>query len=101
MGRRRKGKQQLRIDEARKYEAAARELADCGDVGAIAAMVPLYLGTRASEVMKQASSEDLERTRGESSGLRMARPRLLTRGLQVPPGFATLPTASRSREGAR
>ena len=35
VGRRRKGKQQLRIDEARKYEAAARELADRGDVGAI------------------------------------------------------------------
>jgi integrase len=50
-GKRKRVKPQLRVDDARKYEARARELADNGDVGAIAALVPLYIGTRAGEVV--------------------------------------------------
>src|SRR5262249_8777720 len=50
LGKRRKGKAQLRTDDAVKYEAKARELADRGDVGSIAALVPYYMGNRAGGV---------------------------------------------------
>jgi hypothetical protein len=40
-GKRRHGKPQLRIDEARKWMAKATELADGGDAGAVAAMMTL------------------------------------------------------------
>lgn len=53
IGRRRHGKPQLRIDESRKWLAKAVELASKGDVGAIAAMVTLLLGTRAVEVVSR------------------------------------------------
>ncbi|MBI2898501.1 MAG: tyrosine-type recombinase/integrase [Deltaproteobacteria bacterium] len=50
VGRRRKGKPQLRIDEARKWITKAFELADMGEAGAVAAAVALYMGLRASEI---------------------------------------------------
>jgi integrase len=53
LGKRRKGKPQLRTDDAVKYEGKARELADKGDVGAIAALVPYYMGNRAGEVVSR------------------------------------------------
>jgi hypothetical protein len=49
-GKRRHGKPQLRIDEARKWMAKAVELSDQGDEGAVAAMMALLLGMRASEI---------------------------------------------------
>jgi integrase len=48
--RRRHGKVQLRIDEARKRMATAIEQADAGEAGAVAAMMALLLGMRASEI---------------------------------------------------
>ncbi|HXJ22080.1 MAG TPA: site-specific integrase [Polyangia bacterium] len=51
MGKRRHGKAQLRIDEARRWMAEATKLADVGDQGAVAAMMPLLLGMRASEIV--------------------------------------------------
>jgi integrase len=53
MGKRRHGKAQLRIDEARRWLAKATELADAGDAGAVAAMMTLLLGVRASEIVSR------------------------------------------------
>jgi integrase len=52
VGRRNKGKAQLTIDEARKFEATALRLANKrrGDLGALAALLPLVTGMRASEI---------------------------------------------------
>lgn len=50
-GKRRHGKPQLRIDEARRWMAKAVELANAGEAGAIAAMMALLLGMRASEIV--------------------------------------------------
>lgn len=53
VGKRRHGKPQLRIDEARRWLTVAGELAGQGDEGAIAAMVTLLLGLRCSEVVSR------------------------------------------------
>ena len=57
VGRRRKGKKQLRIDEARKWMAKATELANGGQAGAVAAMVTLLMGLRASEVISRVARD--------------------------------------------
>lgn len=51
VGRRRKGKTQLRFEEARKWYKVALELAGRGDDGAIAALLAPILGPRASEIV--------------------------------------------------
>lgn len=53
VGKRRHGKEQLRIDEARKWQAKAIELADVGETGAVAAMMCLVMGMRCSEVVSR------------------------------------------------
>jgi integrase len=53
VGKRKHGKPQLRIDEARRWLAIATQLATEGDAGAIAAMTTLLLGLRASEVVER------------------------------------------------
>lgn len=53
MGRRRHGKEQLRIDEARKWLAKAIELAEQDHEGAIAALMTLLMGMRCSEVVSR------------------------------------------------
>ncbi len=53
LGKRRHGKPQLRIDEARKWTATAIGLADNGDVGAVVALAALLLGMRASEIVSR------------------------------------------------
>ena len=59
VGRRRHGKLQLRIDEARKWLERAIRLATDGEAGAVAAMVSLLMGLRASEiVMRQVRDLD-------------------------------------------
>lgn len=50
MGRRKRGKEQLRVSEARTFINTCRQLGEQGDQGAIAAMTALLLGLRASEV---------------------------------------------------
>lgn len=50
-GKRKHGKPQLRIDEARKWTEKAIELAAKGEAGAVAALVALFLGFRASEII--------------------------------------------------
>lgn len=50
-GKRKHGKPQLRIDEARRWMAKAIEFADAGEAGAVAAMMALLLGMRASEIV--------------------------------------------------
>lgn len=50
MGRRKRGKPQPRIDEARKLLATGARLALAGDVGACAALMALLLAVRASEI---------------------------------------------------
>jgi integrase len=53
VGRRRRGKPQLRRDEARRLLAVADELASGGDVGAVGVMSALLLGLRAGEVVER------------------------------------------------
>jgi integrase len=53
VGKRNHGKEQLRIDEARKWLAKAVEHADAGDDGAVAAMMTLLLGMRCIEVVSR------------------------------------------------
>jgi integrase len=53
VGKRHHGKPQLRIDEARKWIARAKRHADAGEDGAVAAMMTLMLGMRASEVVER------------------------------------------------
>lgn len=50
IGKRKKGKAQLRLKDTRVWYAKAVELADDGDDGAIAALMALVLGMRASEI---------------------------------------------------
>jgi integrase len=50
-GRRRHGKRQLRIDEARKWTTVACGLAENGDTGAVGAMLALFCGLRAGEII--------------------------------------------------
>lgn len=50
IGTRQHGKEQLRLDEARLWRAKALELARAGELGAVAAMMTLRMGLRASEV---------------------------------------------------
>ena len=53
VGRRRHGKAQLRIDEARRWQAKALQFADQGEEGAVAAMMALLMGMRASEIVSR------------------------------------------------
>jgi integrase len=53
VGKRKHGKAQLRIDEARKWAAKAIELAEAGEDGAVAALVALVMGMRASEIVER------------------------------------------------
>jgi integrase len=50
VGKRKHGKGQLRIDEARRWVGKATELAKRGESGAVAALVALLMGMRASEI---------------------------------------------------
>lgn len=52
-GKRRHGKAQLRVTECRLWLKKAVELAETGDVGAVAAMMTLLLGMRASEIISR------------------------------------------------
>jgi len=52
-GKRKHGKPQLRIDEARMWMAKATELADAGAAAAVAAMMALVMGMRASEIVSR------------------------------------------------
>lgn len=48
------GKPQLRLEEAQRYrDTAFRIFDECGDVIALAAVVPLYLGLRVSEILRR------------------------------------------------
>jgi len=51
VGRRRAGKDQLRIDEARQWYQTALSIAQAGEPGAVAALMTLLLGLRAQEVV--------------------------------------------------
>lgn len=53
LGRRHHGKEQLRIDEARKWIAKAMALAEQGHEGAVAAMMTLLMGMRCTEVISR------------------------------------------------
>lgn len=53
IGRRKRGKEQLRVDEARKFMAVCQKHAAEGDPAAVAAMTALLLGLRGSEVVER------------------------------------------------
>jgi len=52
-GRRQNGKVQLRINEGRRWMDVAKRIADEGEVGAVAAMLALLMGMRASEIVQR------------------------------------------------
>jgi len=56
-GRRNHGKEQLRIDEARRWTATAVKYAERDEEGAIAAMMTLLLGMRCSEVISRVARD--------------------------------------------
>jgi integrase len=51
IGRRKRGKPQLHVDEARAWLAKAVEFAEAGEAGAVAAMTSLLMGMRCSEIV--------------------------------------------------
>jgi integrase len=53
VGKRRHGKPQLRIDEARRWQAKAISYAKAGEAGAVAAMMSLVMGMRAGEIVSR------------------------------------------------
>ncbi len=57
IGRRRHGKAQLRIDEARAWLAGAIEHADAGEPGAVAAMMALLMNLRCSEIVARVTRD--------------------------------------------
>jgi len=81
-GLRSRGKQQLRIDEARKLYAKCVELADSGDDGAVAVLTTMLLGLRASEVTNRLV-RDLD-AGGTILWIEKAKTRAGDRGLAVP-----------------
>ncbi len=56
-GKRKHGKAQLRIDEARKWLATAIDLANQKESGAVAAMMSLLMGLRCSEIISRATRD--------------------------------------------
>lgn len=56
-GRRSHGKEQLRINEARRWIARASTLAHAGEAGAIAAMMTLLMGMRCSEIISRVARD--------------------------------------------
>jgi len=57
VGKRRHGKAQLRIGEARRWLVKAVELADAGEAGAVAAMMALVMGMRANEIVTRVARD--------------------------------------------
>ena len=53
IGKIRHGKEQLRIDEARRWMAEARRQAEQGSAGAVAAMMSLVMGMRCTEIVSR------------------------------------------------
>jgi integrase len=53
VGKRKKGKPQLRVDEARTWLAKAIELAEKGEAGAVAAMMTLMMAPRCFEIVER------------------------------------------------
>ncbi len=81
-GARKRGKEQLRIDESRKWLDKALELAAAGDAGAVAAMLALLMGLRASEITER-TVRDLD-DRGRVLWIPKAKTRNGVRKLAVP-----------------
>lgn len=53
VGKRKHGKEQLRVDEGRRWLTRAMELAEAGEAGAVAAMMAMVMGMRASEIVNR------------------------------------------------
>ncbi len=53
VGKRKHGKSQLRVDEARRWLERAVALADDGEAGAVAALLALVMGMRANEIVSR------------------------------------------------
>ena len=53
VGKRKHGKSQLRVDEARRWLVKAMALADEGEAGAVAALLALVMGMRANEIVSR------------------------------------------------
>jgi hypothetical protein len=53
VGKRKRGKPQLRIDEARKFIAEAKRMADAGDIAGVVGLGALCFGTRITELVSR------------------------------------------------
>lgn len=85
VGKRQHGKPQLRVDEARAWMRAAKELADAGKPGAIAAMMALLMGMRCSEIVR-CVARDVD-DGGRLLWIPVSKTRSGKRVLEIPPGL--------------
>ena len=82
MGRRSEGKEQLTIDEARKWIALAHQLAEEGNIGAIGNLTAFYLGMRPGEVVAR-TVRDLD-DNGRIIWIRRGKTKKSQRHLEIP-----------------
>lgn len=97
IGRRKRGKHQLRIDEARAFMSVAMALARAGDRGALGALMALVMGMRASEILRL-EGRDVD-DGGRVIWISDAKTEAGKRTLYVPPELSELLVAA--REDAR
>jgi integrase len=86
VGRRCTGKQQLRVDEAKKLVAVCDRAADSGDPGAVVVLVGLLLGLRAGETvhLRVRDIDDDGRLLWVAQGVEEAKTRASRRSVSVP-----------------
>jgi hypothetical protein len=69
VGKRKHGKAQLRVDEARQWLVKAVALADRGEAGAVAALMALVMGMRANEIVSRVTRDRRQREAALDTGL--------------------------------
>jgi integrase len=85
VGRRRKGKKQLRRNEAAQFSAKAIELAQAGDEGAVAVLAALTLGLRSSEILARKVRDVDEGKSNVLLWIEDGKTEAATRHMEVPP----------------
>lgn len=91
VGKRKRGKPQLTMREARRWYQAALELAESGDDGAVAALCACLLGLRASEIVSlRAGDVDEDLELGDTIHVRNAKTEAGDRPVAVPDALVPL-----------
>lgn len=98
-GRKRRGKKQLTIDEAREFFRVALERASGGDRGAVAALLYVVLGCRASE-LRERVVRDID-NRGTVLVIPGGKTAAAARRLSIPAELQPLVSALLVRDGVR